>query len=213
MCQAEATVNTATPEFLQGIGIPWAAAGSVILLGLAVGLLWFLVARRARPSITAKANLLPPLERKALALIEQAVAEEYRVFPQIPMTQIVDMQEQSNGATRRFSATLTGHSADFVLCTPHNLVIVAIIALRSPANKTLRQVCRMSGLALISFRPDEFDSVESIRKKLFASISTPNAPEIGHLDANLPVTPQRPEPTLPPKSPTTSHSAGTDRTS
>lgn len=171
------------------------------LVGLAALLGVWLIRRLARSGtrrpFAVQASLLTPAERHFLGLLEQAVDGDYRVYPRIQLTDIVHVRDTAaRRARQRAASELAGRRADFVLCTPQNLMVVAIIAYGHDGDQALRRICRDCGLALVPFSERSTLSVEAVRRKLLTALGSPNAPELGNPEATVP-TDAGHEPTLP----------------
>lgn len=187
------------PDLLTGLlqtsAIHWMAAGVALVLALFVILR--LTRMRSRPPSAGPPTLLQPAEQEFLALLEQALADEYRVFPRIPLAIIVNNQQQTRLARKRALVAAADRCADFVVCKRESLAVVAIVAFGDPADQPLRQLCRKSGLALVPFNPAETHSAASARTRLLSAIDAPSEPAIGNLDGGEAMPNLRPEPELP----------------
>lgn len=169
-------------NLLHAYSIELGLAAIAVLLSL--GLTWYLAKGRARTPFVAKPGLLSPAERAFLARLEQAVGDEYRVYPRIPLAEIIGIRESlGRRARQRAQAEIEDRCADFVLCTPQEFVVVAVIAFSPADDQPLRQLCRDCELALIPFRLRETHSTETVREQVMAALAAPNAPGLGALES------------------------------
>lgn len=170
------------PEFLQWAPLQYGLALIAVLLALALA--WRLAANRTRNAYMATPSLLPAEDREFLTTLEQAVGDDYRVYPRIPLVELFEVRESLGRRARQHAeAELEDRCADFVLCTPQQFVVVAIIALDETVDRSLRQLCRDCGLALIPFRASEAQSAEAVQNKIMSALAAPNAPGMGTTEA------------------------------
>lgn len=184
------------PAFLHLTGVQVGLI--VIAVLLCGGLVWYLINRRSDAVLASRPDLLPPAERELLGMLEQALNEQYQVYPRIRLADIAGIRKHFDDKRRpKAHARLDDHRADYVLCTKQDLTVIAIIAFSTAIGRPLRQLCRDCGVALIPLAPSDARSVESIRAKVTTAINSPNTPELGALDSQISQSEQRNEPELP----------------
>ncbi|NHI00286.1 DUF2726 domain-containing protein [Oceanimonas sp. MB9] len=111
--------------------LDWLVFGLVTLLVLLV--LFSLLRRiwRGRPGKRYVQKLMfTPEAATALKLLEQASADRLRVFPSVPMTEVLELAPELGKAHReRAWQDIYGEKLDFVLCSPDDLRVRLVVAL------------------------------------------------------------------------------------
>ncbi|WP_024882029.1 DUF2726 domain-containing protein [Methylosinus sp. LW3] len=101
------------------------AAALVVILILAV--VAFIGSRR--PDYR-RGRFLTPNEKRFLAVLDEAVGEGYRVFVQVRLAELVDVDLRANNSKRRAAMNkVFGKSIDFVICDSASLEPIAAIEL------------------------------------------------------------------------------------
>lgn len=144
--------------------------------------------RRAESPFVAKQMLLSLDERSFLDVLERAVGDDYRVFAKVRLADVIDVRDMRDQRAReRMFEHITDRRADFVLCTPGNLVVVAIIGFGEKSEdgkrRALRHICRDCNLPLVSFSPRHDYGPDAVRRRVLDALGAPNAPELGPVDA------------------------------
>lgn len=138
-----------------------------LLAGIAlVVVTWPELARRWRPVAAAgvryhKASaLFTPAERAFLAVLGQAIGDEFRIFGKVRVADVLIVNEDLDTAARQeaFSRIASRHF-DFVLCSKKDLSAVCALELDDPGRKQdkrrverdifLEEVCAQAGLPLL----------------------------------------------------------------
>ena len=98
------------------------------MLGVLVLVVVALIGSR-RPAYR-RGRFLTPNEKRFLAILDRALGEGYRVFVQVRLAELVDVDSRANNTKRRAAMNkVFGMSIDFVLCDASSLEPVAAIEL------------------------------------------------------------------------------------
>ncbi len=127
-----------------------------------------------------KDALFSPAERSFLGVLEQAAAEQYRVFGKVRVADVVKVKTTPNRSVwqRAFNRISNKHF-DFVLCTKDDLVPVAAIELdddshqrddRKARDRFLTHVCEAAALPLLQLPAPRAYSAAELRRQLQAAI-------------------------------------------
>lgn len=118
-------------------------------------------------------------------LLEQAVGHNYRVYPRIRLAELVNIRSlHKRGGRQPPVSRLNELRADFVLCTPRNSVISGIVMITPSTNHALRKICQDCSLTLVELNPRDRQSIEAIRKKIFARVGTSGTPTLKTLETD-----------------------------
>lgn len=144
---------------------------------------------RAEYPYQKRPALLTPAERSFLGVLEQAVGTRYRVQVQVRLADLMTVH-RGLAPARRFAAQsrINGKHADFVLCDPATLAIVAAIELddashRQPARQVrdrfVDQACAAAGLPLLRFEARARYSVMEVRRRIAGLLGEGESPGEG----------------------------------
>lgn len=175
-----------------------------ILLGIVLLVLVAVVARlkqqggrsKAFP-YTKKQALFSPAERSFLGVLEQAVAEEYRVFGKVRVADVVEPQKDLDNSNRQKAFNrISAKHFDFVLCSKNDLSVVCAVELDDQSHQQRKRqerdaflvgLCQAVALPLIQVPARRSYSVPELRAKVlgalrpdqgFTSIQGPTAPVV-----------------------------------
>lgn len=108
-----------------------------------------------------KKALFSAAERSFLGVLEQSVAERYRVFGKVRLGDVLGVKAGTPvGERQRALNRLLAKHVDFVLCHPKDLSIVALVELDDGSHKRanrqvrdafLEQACGAAGVRLLRF--------------------------------------------------------------
>jgi hypothetical protein len=87
--------------------------------------------------LTKKSQLLTPVERSFLGLLEHAVGDEYKIMNRIKLADVLEVQPKADARARRAALQkLNAKYLDYVLCDPVDMSIVAVVDLVNNTDKT-----------------------------------------------------------------------------
>lgn len=131
-----------------------------------------------------RATLLTPAERSFLGVLEQAVGARNRVQVQVRLADLMTVRAGLPAARRTAAQNrINGKHADFVLCDPDTLAIVAAIELDDASHRQaarrqrddfLKSACAAAGLPLLRFEAKAAYSLAEVRHQL-AAVVEPDA--------------------------------------
>lgn len=171
----------------------------VVLVVVVLLVLW--VARKGVSSSAAGGDfpyqkrpvLLTPAERSFLGVLEQAVAGRYRVQAQVRLADLMTVRAGLAPARRTTAQNrINGKHADFVLCDPATLAILAAIELddashqkvaRQARDRFLEGACAAAGLPLLRVEARAAYGVGELRARIGQALG-----EGAELPRELPVT-------------------------
>lgn len=154
----------------------------VVLVVVVLALLF--VARKGVSSSAASGDfpyqkrpvLLTPAERSFLGVLEQAVSGRYRIQVQVRLADLMTVRAGLAPARRTMAQNrINGKHADFVLCDPATLAILAAIELddashqqaaRQARDRFLEGACAAAGLPLLRFEARAAYGVGEVRARI-----------------------------------------------
>ncbi|MEX1081039.1 MAG: DUF2726 domain-containing protein [Halofilum sp. (in: g-proteobacteria)] len=156
----------------------------ILLLLIVVALALGAAALTSNPSAKAslpykqQPNLFSPAERSFLGVLDQALAGRYRVFGKVRVAGVVAVSGASDRSARqRAFNKISAKHFDFVLCSPDDLSIVAVIELddrshrrsaRQKRDRFLEDLCAATSLPLMRTATKRSYSVDEIRTQVDA---------------------------------------------
>ena len=165
----------------------------VIVLALA-GLSRLAPRKSARPTTEVtfpyyvRKTLFSPAERSFLGVLEEAAGDRFRVFGKVRLADTLGVRRgTAKGERQRAVNRLLAKHADYVLCRPSDLSIVALVELddsshERPARRArdlfLEKACAAAGLHLLRFPARPTYALSQVRAelaKLDASIDPASA--------------------------------------
>ena len=127
---------------------------------------------------TQKQALFSPAERSFLGVLEQAVAEEYRVFGKVRVADVVEPQRGLSNGNRQKAFNRIKHF-DFVLCSKDDLSVVCAVELDDQSHQQRKRqerdaflvgLCRAIALPLIQVPAKRSYSVPELRAKVLETL-------------------------------------------
>ena len=122
--------------------------------------------------------LFSPAERSFLGVLEQAVADEYRVFGKV---RVGDVIEPRRGMDRSKHQTafnrINAKHFDFVLCAPGDLSVVCAVELDDVSHQQSRRrdrdgflaaACESAALPLLQVQAQRTHSIDDLRARIRA---------------------------------------------
>ncbi|MCC2637823.1 MAG: protein of unknown function, and zinc finger-containing [Moraxellaceae bacterium] len=134
-----------------------------------------------------KEVLLTPAERSFLGVLEQAVGEQYRIYAQVRLADLMVVKAGLDKSSRATAQNrINGKHADFVLCERDTIRVVAAIELddlshqrddRQKRDDFLNEACRAANLPLVRFSAKAAYSVRQVREDVACAVGGLEGPE------------------------------------
>ncbi len=125
--------------------------------------------------------LFTPEERAFLAVLDQAVGPEYRVFGKVRVADVVAAKpELQDAARQRALDRIAALRFDFVACRASDLSVCCAVELDAAAHpggradagdELLSNVCRAAGLPLLSVTAGPAYAVHDLRERFLAAVA------------------------------------------
>ncbi|MBM7455809.1 hypothetical protein HNR62_001688 [Oceanisphaera litoralis] len=160
--------------------LDWLMFSLVLLLTLLV--LFALLRRlwRGTPKQPYQQKLLfSPESAAALRLLDEAVGSQLRVFAAVSLGELVELNPKLNKAQREQAMNdLYGEKLDFVLCSPKDLRVNAVVALIDDSlsktdgrqRRLLLQHIQDTGLPVVHLSPKDGLSAADLRAEILATL-------------------------------------------
>lgn len=134
--------------------------------------------------------LFTPAERRFLAVLEEAVWPDYRVFGKVRIADVAQVRPGLPvGARRGALNRVSGKHFDFVVCRSSDLAVVCVVELndRSHGGKAAQRrdafvvaLCQAIGLPMLQVIATTGYFAEDVRAQFFAAIAPADAPHAPH---------------------------------
>ena len=156
--------------------LDWLVSGLVVLLVVLV--LFSLLRRiwRGKPGrLYVQKLMFTPEGATALTLLEQAAGSQLRVFPSVPMTEVLALSPELGKAHRETAwQDMFGEKLDFVLCSPKELRVRLVVALVDDSlsqadgrhRHTLLARIEDTGLPVLHLSPKDWPTPAELRDEL-----------------------------------------------
>lgn len=156
-------------------------ATSVVLLLVLIAALKRIWQSPPKPAYQQK-QLFGPERINALRLIDEAMAEQMRVFASVSLAEFIDLNSALNKSQREIAwQQLYGESVDFVLCSPQDLrVRVALVITDENLSKAdqrkqqqLWDALQATGLPIIKLSAQALPSATNLRADILNACKAP----------------------------------------
>jgi hypothetical protein len=129
----------------------------------------------------AREHFFSPAERSFLGVLDQAVADQYRVFGKVRVADVVEAKSSLTRTDwqRTFNRIKAKHF-DFVLCAKQDLRVVCVIELNDQSHKRrdrqdrdsfLSEICRDISLPLLQMPAKQAYSITDVRAAVLQAVT------------------------------------------
>ncbi|RZA08795.1 MAG: DUF2726 domain-containing protein [Moraxellaceae bacterium] len=144
-------------------------------------------ARAGDPIIYFKSpSLFSPAEKIFLGALTQALADNYRIFAKVRVSDVINIKPNSSKSVWQIAFNkLSASYFDFVICNKDNLGVLCAVELDDKStqkddpvdrDKVLEHICEAAKLPLVRFDVRDFYDSQSVRKHVLQSLGINDIP-------------------------------------